>query len=324
MPTDARTPNALEHVPTRVELFDGERIDAGATSETSALDVIADPQESAGVTRRAWTMLLALVVIGSIAVVVVTLTVPDRKATRTAAAGAATRGEQSPMVGDDNIATTISGSGPTTASESGLATAVAPSTTVKLPGGSAAPVVSRVPTTDKVIFLGIDDGMVRDPAVLEFFRTNKIPFTVFLTKNFASVGEGFWKDAVAAGGVIEGHTATHPDLRKLSWNQLNNEICKVADAYGKQFGARPTLFRPPYGLYDDRVRATAASCGMKAIVMWKGATNDGRLDLAENVLKPGDILLMHWRSDLLDNLKVVVERCKEQGFAIARLQSYIG
>lgn len=197
-------------------------------------------------------------------------------------------------------------------------------TPVTLATTSLAPVFSRVPTTDKVIFLGIDDGMVRDPAVLDYLREAKIPFTNFLVQGQAGAGEEFWKQAQALGGSVQSHTVNHPDLTKVSAGQLQSEICGTLDDYQARFGTRPTLFRPPYGAYNDNVRAVAASCGYKAIVMWKGSTNDGRFDLQDGAaLTPGDIVLMHWRADLLGNLQKVVETCKAQGFTIGRLEDYL-
>ena len=50
------------------------------------------------------------------------------------------------------------------------------------PVPSIAPAVSRIDTTEKVIFLGIDDGLTRDPAVLDYLQANRIPFTAFLVR----------------------------------------------------------------------------------------------------------------------------------------------
>ena len=197
-------------------------------------------------------------------------------------------------------------------------------TPVDLPPTNLAPVFSRIPTTNKVIFLGIDDGMIRDPAVLDYLRQANIPFTNFLVQGQADVAEDFWKQAQALGGTVQSHTINHPDLTKVSGGQLQSEICGTLDDYQTRFGTRPTLFRPPYGSYNDNVRAVAASCGFKAIVMWKGSTNDGRFDLQDGTaLTPGDIVLMHWRTDLLVDLQKVVETCKAQGFTIARLEDYL-
>ena len=59
-------------------------------------------------------------------------------------------------------------------------------------------------------------------------------------------------------------------------------------------------------------------------MLWKGSTNDGRFDLQDGTqLTPGDVVLMHFRPDLLVDLQKVFEVCKQQGFAIASLQDYL-
>jgi peptidoglycan/xylan/chitin deacetylase (PgdA/CDA1 family) len=200
-----------------------------------------------------------------------------------------------------------------------------PATPVVLPGqgGPLAPVVSRLPIADKVIFLGIDDGLVRDPQVLDLLHKAKVPVTMFLVQAEADAGEAFWQQAQKDGGTVEAHTITHPDLTKVSAQRRHDEICGTLDDFQARFGRRPTLFRPPYGAYNAAVQADAAACGFRAIIMWKGSTNDGRFDLQEGPnLQPGDIILMHWRTDLYQNLLKVFDTVRAQGFSIGRLEDY--
>jgi peptidoglycan/xylan/chitin deacetylase (PgdA/CDA1 family) len=195
---------------------------------------------------------------------------------------------------------------------------------VALPPTNAAPVFSRIPTTNKVIFLGIDDGIVRDPAVADLLKQANIPFTMFLQQGEADAGVDYFRQLQQYGGVVEAHTITHPDLTKLAYGQVQHEVCGVLDDYQQLYGRRPTLFRSPYGATDSNVQAAAASCGLKAVVLWKGSTNDGRFDLQDGTqLTPGDVVLLHFRTDLLVDLQKVFEVCKEQGFAIASLEDYL-
>ena len=183
---------------------------------------------------------------------------------------------------------------------------------------------SRIPTTNKVIFLGIDDGMVRDPAVADLLKQANIPFTMFLVQGEAEAGADYFRQLQQYGGVVESHTINHPDLTKLSYGNMQTEVCGTLDDYQNLFGRRPTLFRPPYGSYNANVQAVAASCGFKAVVLWEGSTNDGRFDLQDGAqLMPGDIVLMHFRTDLLEDLQKVFDVCKQQGFAIASLEDYL-
>jgi peptidoglycan/xylan/chitin deacetylase (PgdA/CDA1 family) len=195
---------------------------------------------------------------------------------------------------------------------------------VALPATGSAPVFSRIPTTNQVIFLGIDDGMVRDPAVADLLKQANIPFTMFLQEGMAEQGVDYFRELQQYGGVVESHTINHPDLFTVSAGQMQSEVCGTLDPYQEMFGRRPTLFRPPYGNTNANVQAVAASCGYQAIVLWKGSTNDGRFDLQDGTqLTPGDVVLMHFRTDLLVDLQKVFEVCKQQGFAIASLQDYL-
>lgn len=199
-----------------------------------------------------------------------------------------------------------------------------PARVVPLPADELAPVISRVPTADRVVFLTVDDGIVRDPAVLDHLAWHQLPFGVYLTKRYADQDPGFWRRAVAAGGTIQSHTITHRDLTRLGGAALRWEVCGTIEPYEALSGRRPTLFRPPYGLYNRAVRRLVAECGYRAVVLWKGATDDGRLALQEGALQPGDIILLHWRESLRADIDDIVAHCRREGLTIGRLEDYLG
>lgn len=191
------------------------------------------------------------------------------------------------------------------------------------PEGDMAPLVRRVDTTDRVIFITIDDGQVRDPAVLEYMLTLGLPFTSFLTEPNAEADPSFWKGTLAAWGMIETHTINHPDLPKASEATQRKEICRPADTFEELFGRRPTLFRPPYGNSSDSVRRIAAECGYDAVVLWTGSTNNETLTMQQVSLRPGDIVLVHYRDTLHADLDAIMARARAEGFTIGRLQDYL-
>lgn len=191
------------------------------------------------------------------------------------------------------------------------------------PEGDMAPLVRRVDTTDRVIFITIDDGQVRDPAVLEYMLTLGLPFTSFLTEPNAKADPSFWKGTLAAWGMIETHTINHTDLPRASEATQRKEICRPADTFEELFGRRPTLFRPPYGNSSDSVRRIAAECGYDAVVLWTGSTNNETLTMQQVSLRPGDIVLVHYRDTLHADLDAVMERARAEGFTIGRLEDYL-
>lgn len=199
-----------------------------------------------------------------------------------------------------------------------------PSPAVPVPLTDTTPALDHVPTTDKVIFLGIDDGLVRDPAVLELLRKERVPLTLFLVREPALDGQSYFKEMQTLGATIQAHTVSHPQLKKLGYGDQQNQICGDLSDLQSWYGTRPTLFRPPYGEWNETTRSVVANCGLHALVLWRGATNDGRLDLVGETFHPGDILLMHFRTDLLQNLKLVFARARAEGYRIGRIEDYLG
>lgn len=61
----------------------------------------------------------------------------------------------------------------------------------------------------------------------------------------------------AAGIRIEGHTASHPDLRSLSETEIEAEMEEADSLIEARLGRRPNYFAYPFGHYDDRARAVA-------------------------------------------------------------------
>ncbi len=195
---------------------------------------------------------------------------------------------------------------------------------VTLPTSSTgAPLVSRIPTADRVVFVTIDDGLVRDPAVIDTVRRMKIPVTMFLVRDYARQGQAYFQQLVDLGGLVEAHTIKHPNLTKLGASGQQSEICGPIGELEGLFGRRPLLFRAPYGAHNSTTQSIAASCGFRYVVDWTAAANDGRIDWQAGKMESGDIILFHFRTDLVKNLQLLAAMCKQQGFTVARLEDYL-
>jgi peptidoglycan/xylan/chitin deacetylase (PgdA/CDA1 family) len=228
----------------------------------------------------------------------------------------------------------VSATTPTTAAPTQPPTTLAPTTTaapttttrpgaVDVGNGPSAPVFSRIPTTDPVVFLTIDDGIVQDPAVIDYIRQEQIPVTMFPVPAYVEQNEPYFQAIHALGASVQDHTVHHTDLTKLSLTNMRAEICGPLDEYQAKFGARPWIFRPPYGFMNANVQVVARSCGIRAIVLWHASTNDGRLDTQGGPLQPGDIILMHFRTDLRQNLEVALKAIRAAGLRPAHLEDYL-
>ncbi|MEI6850994.1 MAG: polysaccharide deacetylase family protein [Candidatus Saccharibacteria bacterium] len=187
-------------------------------------------------------------------------------------------------------------------------------------------VINTVDTDQNVVFLGIDDGAYKDQSVIDIMKQNNIKASLFLTKASIASNPDFFKQLVIQGSYIENHTLSHNTkmIKEMDYEQQKSEICGMADYEQANYGRRPTLFRPPGGAYSDTMRQAAADCGMKTIVNWIAKANGGSMQYqVGNKLRPGDIVLMHFRPEFKQDMQAFVDAMTISGLHTALLEDAI-
>ncbi|MEV7278568.1 polysaccharide deacetylase family protein [Streptomyces sp. NPDC093111] len=199
------------------------------------------------------------------------------------------------------------------------------------PGGPV-PVVSDIPTREKIVFLTIDDGAEKDPEFVAMMRDLRIPVTMFLTDAAIRTDYRYFAPLVAQGHGVANHTLSHPNLRTLSEDAQRREICGQQEKLTKEYGKRPRLFRPPYGNWNESTRAAAAQCGIDAIVLWRESMQIKNMQYqrGDKKLHPGDIILAHFRgpselkgTSMTEMTANLLRHIQEQGYTVARLEDYL-
>jgi peptidoglycan/xylan/chitin deacetylase (PgdA/CDA1 family) len=182
----------------------------------------------------------------------------------------------------------------------------------------------EIPTTDKVAFLTIDDGMVAHPWVLPMMQKAKVPVTLFLTTNIIRDHVGYFRALQQAGAVIESHTVSHPQLTTLDYQRQKYELCHAADELGAWYGRRPVLFRPPYGEKNDDTLRAAWSCGLLAGFNWRESARNRHVayQRPDNRIHAGDIILIHFRDTFPDDFLAALLAIKASGLTPALLEDY--
>jgi hypothetical protein len=187
-----------------------------------------------------------------------------------------------------------------------------------------APVLSRIPTKEPVVFLGIDDGAQKAPFELQMMKANRVRASLFLADIFVRDQPQFFADFVRAGSLIENHTVHHRLLSNLSYEQQKQEICDEADRQQQLYGRRPILFRPPGGDYNLDTRKAAAACGMRAVVLWISKANGGVMEYQlGNSLQRGDIVLMHFRPEFQRDMQSFLDAQNAAGLHTELLEDWL-
>lgn len=188
------------------------------------------------------------------------------------------------------------------------------------------PVVRRITTDKPYVFLTMDDGAVKDPGALKLMQENGTHPVLFLNQKYVKGHEAYFKQILdATGATLGDHTVDHPNLKGKPYEFQRKEICDDADDFQRGLGVRPSLFRPPFGNYDQNTLRAAAACGMRAAVLWTAAVNDGHVQFqAGDKLKPGDVVLMHFRKTFEEDYTAFVEQAKKDGLTPVPLADFLG
>lgn len=213
---------------------------------------------------------------------------------------------------------------PTDTEPSVPATPTAPAATPLLTSNAAAaPVFYRLHLSSPVVFVTIDDGWVRDPRVIGFLGQTGWPISIFLIERAAAGDPNYFRQMSAAGATIEDHTYDHPYLTSLGPDRQTYEVCRPVHDYAGLLGHTPTLLRPPYGAWNPTTQKVAHGCGLGAVVEWSATMSAGRLAVAGQRLRGGDIILLHFTPTLYSDLVTLRSILAADGLSVGRLESYL-
>ncbi|MGW3142281.1 polysaccharide deacetylase family protein, partial [Streptomyces sp. NPDC001139] len=193
------------------------------------------------------------------------------------------------------------------------------------------PVFTTVPTRQKVVFLTIDDGAEKDRAFLRMMSELKIPYSAFLSNFLVKDDYAYFRRMQSEGVSLNNHTLTHPYLPGLSYAEQKHEICGMQKIMKRQFGRAPTLFRPPFGNYNQDTLRAAKSCGIAYAPIWDEEVFVDHWEYREDdrSLHPGDIVLTHfrgrdeWKGTMVDDMRRFLNKVTAEGYAVARLEDYL-
>ncbi len=193
--------------------------------------------------------------------------------------------------------------------------------------------VYSVERSDKSIALTIDAAWEDDKTafILKTLDHYDVKATFFLCGIWVSTYPEDVKAIAAAGHEIGNHSKTHPHMNALSAAQIQKEIKTLDDEIEQLTGKRCTLFRAPYGEYNDTVIRTVREFGYEPI-QWNLDTVDWREERsAETILNavlpklsPGSIILCHNNGYKIEEyLPTLIQTALNEGYAFVTVSELL-
>lgn len=178
---------------------------------------------------------------------------------------------------------------------------------------------------DKVVALSFDAawGNEDTQTLIDILDRYGVNTTFFLVGDWAEKYPESVKALHDAGNEIMNHSDNHAHFSKLSADEIVADITRCNEKIAAVTGVTPTLFRCPYGEYDDHVINAVNSMGMTAVqwnidsLDWKGLSAGEIQNRVLKDIKPGSIVLFHNAAENTPQaLPGIIENLLAQGYSI--------
>lgn len=166
--------------------------------------------------------------------------------------------------------------------------------------------------------------------LLDILDEYDVKATFFLVGDWVDNYPDDVKKIADKGHDVGNHSNTHPHMTELSQDKATEEITACNEKIEAIIGHTPTLFRAPYGDYDNMVVNSVESVGMYCVqwdvdsLDWKDPSPE---QLAKNVLckvKDGSIILMHnGAKNTCAALPSIIKGIKDKGYEIVLIKDLI-
>jgi len=204
---------------------------------------------------------------------------------------------------------------------------------VLLPQADRSP-VNSVAVDQRVVALSFNAqwGAERTLPLLDVLQKHGVRATFFLPSFWAEEHPLVAREIAARGHELGLDSATHPHMTSLGMEDIRRELLENYRVLQEVTGARPRLFRPPYGEYNDRVIQTAESEGFVTVGWNLDARNRKRegepaLLIVRRVLQsvePGDIIVFDCNSESTQAaVDVVLTQLGSDGYRVLSISQLI-
>jgi peptidoglycan/xylan/chitin deacetylase (PgdA/CDA1 family) len=173
--------------------------------------------------------------------------------------------------------------------------------------------------------LTFDDGPNRNatPAILDTLAARGVKATFFVVGSMAAASPGIVRRASTEGHRIGNHSWSHPNLTKLSREQVTSQLARTNETIKQATGASPTQWRPPYGATNTLVEAAARDVGLPSMVLWTVDPRDWADPPATTVrdrvlqaVRPNSTVLLHdgTGANTPEALPMILDGLAERGY----------
>lgn len=159
--------------------------------------------------------------------------------------------------------------------------------------------------------------------LIDILGKYNVKATFFVVGDWAEKYPESVKALAEAGNEVMNHSSDHAHFSSLSTEQILSDVSACNEKVAALTGVAPSLFRCPYGEYDDHVIQAVESLGMTAVqwdvdsLDWKGISASEITDRVLQNVRSGSIVLFHNAAiHTPEALPGIIEALQKEGYTI--------
>jgi peptidoglycan-N-acetylglucosamine deacetylase len=198
-------------------------------------------------------------------------------------------------------------------------------------------IVWEVCVREKMLALTFDDGPSQTftGKILDLLAKYKAKATFFVMGKQAEMYPDIILREQREGHEIGNHTYLHPEVNRISFEELKDDLLHAHQVISEITGTDMTLFRPTSGFYDDKIVKVANLLNYKVVIWtWGQDSRDWTQISGQTIamriiktVKPGNIILFHDQggdhSNTVKALEILLPVLKEQGYQFATVTALL-
>ena len=183
--------------------------------------------------------------------------------------------------------------------------------------------INKVETKEKEIAISINciENMDNINNILDTLSKTKAKATFFVTGEIVDKYPEEIKKIKNNGNEIGSLSNTYTSLKKITKEEVLNQIQECNKKIENLIKEEPTLFRTPYGEYNNTIIETIQNENME-VIGWNidsldsnGLTDEEIWEQIEENLSEGSIILMH-NEYIGNSLEKIVNNIQEKGYQV--------
>lgn len=194
----------------------------------------------------------------------------------------------------------------------------------------ASPIFRGHPEKEMVAFLiNVSWGTEYIPEILNILKENTIKATFFIEGKWAKDNAELVKMIDEQGHVIGNHAYNHPDMVRLSNQNIVEQISQTNEIIEAIVGETPKWFAPPGGSFNDQVVQAAHHLKMETILWtvdtidWKNPSVSVMINRVNSKIHPGATILMHPTPSIANGLNELIKQIKDKDYKISTIENLL-